>query len=69
MKSNRALVDWANCDFEGVLLMTEHYNLVQGPHQGQPIPVAGEAIERAKATMVMVHGRGACAESILEPRP
>jgi phospholipase/carboxylesterase len=46
--------------------MAEHSSLIQGPHQGQPVLVAGELIDRAKAAMVMVHGRGATAESILE---
>ncbi len=46
--------------------MAEHSSLIQGPHQGQPVLVAGEPIERAKAAMVMAHGRGATAESILE---
>jgi phospholipase/carboxylesterase len=46
--------------------MTENANLIQGPHQGQPVLVAGEPIDRAKAAMVMLHGRGASAESILE---
>lgn len=35
------------------------------PHQGQPVLQAGEPLERAKAAMVMVHGRGATAEDIL----
>ena len=38
---------------------------VQGPHEGQPIRMAGEPFDRAKAAMVMVHGRGARAEDIL----
>lgn len=46
--------------------MTERSDLIQGPHQGQPVLSAGEPIDRAKAAMVMVHGRGATAESILE---
>lgn len=46
--------------------MTEHANLIQGPHQGQPVLVAGEPTDHAKAAMVMIHGRGATAESILE---
>jgi phospholipase/carboxylesterase len=46
--------------------MTENANLIQGPHQGQPVLVAGEPIDRAKVAMVMIHGRGASAESILE---
>jgi phospholipase/carboxylesterase len=46
--------------------MIEHSGLIQGPHQGQPVLTAGEPIDRAKAAMVMVHGRGATAESILE---
>ena len=46
--------------------MTEHSNLTQGPHQGQPVLSAGDPIDHAKAAMVMIHGRGATAESILE---
>ena len=34
-------------------------------HQGQPVRTAGEPLESARAAMVMVHGRGATAESIL----
>lgn len=37
-----------------------------GPHQGQPIVAAGRPLSEAAAAMVMVHGRGATAESILE---
>ena len=46
--------------------MTEHSHTVRGPHQGQPILTAGEPLNRARAAMVMVHGRGASAESILD---
>ena len=35
------------------------------PHQGQPVRVAGEPLDRARAAMLMVHGRGARAEDIL----
>jgi phospholipase/carboxylesterase len=38
---------------------------ISGPHQGQPVLVAGEALERAKAVMIMLHGRGASAEDML----
>jgi phospholipase/carboxylesterase len=38
---------------------------VLGPHQGQPIRSAGQPLDRARAAMVMVHGRGAQAEDIL----
>jgi len=40
-------------------------NTSQGPHQGQPIRIAGEPISRAKSAMLMIHGRGARAEDIL----
>ncbi|HEX6036101.1 MAG TPA: dienelactone hydrolase family protein [Anaerolineales bacterium] len=40
-------------------------NLVQGPHQGQPIRMAGEPVSRARAALIMLHGRGARAEDIL----
>jgi phospholipase/carboxylesterase len=36
------------------------------PHRGQPLLAAGEPLERARAAVVMIHGRGATAESILE---
>src|SRR4051794_40926995 len=35
------------------------------PHAGQPILTAGPPPERADAALVLVHGRGASAESIL----
>jgi predicted esterase len=41
---------------------------VTGPHQGQPLAWAGRPVEEASGAVVMVHGRGATAESILELR-
>ena len=41
-------------------------NSERGPHEGQPLLTGGEALDRAAAAMVMVHGRGAAAEDILE---
>jgi phospholipase/carboxylesterase len=41
----------------------------QGPHQGQPVLTAGEPLDKAKAAMIMVHGRGATAEDILSLTP
>lgn len=35
------------------------------PHQGQPVRTAGAPLDAAKAAMIMIHGRGATAESIL----
>ncbi len=37
----------------------------QGPHQGQPLLSAGAQLEHARGAMIMLHGRGASAESIL----
>ena len=34
-------------------------------HQGQPLLVAGEPIEKARAAMILLHGRGATARDIL----
>ena len=45
--------------------MTFQSPLLQGPHQGQPVRVAGEPIGIARAAMLMVHGRGASAVDIL----
>lgn len=42
-----------------------NFNNINGPHQNQPIIYGGETIENAKAAMIMIHGRGATAESIL----
>lgn len=44
-------------------------NKITGPHQGQSVLVAGEPLERAKAAMIMIHGRGASAEDILSLTP
>jgi phospholipase/carboxylesterase len=38
---------------------------IGGPHQEQPVLAAGEPLERAKAAMIMIHGRGASAEDML----
>jgi predicted esterase len=35
------------------------------PHENQPVRHAGEPLTRARAAMVMVHGRGSSAENIL----
>ena len=37
-----------------------------GPHQGQPLLQQGKPLQKAKAAMILVHGRGATAQSILE---
>ena len=39
--------------------------MTTGPHQGQPVAKAGAPLDTADAAMIMVHGRGATAESIL----
>jgi predicted esterase len=39
------------------------------PHAGQPVLTAGTPIERAQGAMIMVHGRGASPNSILELVP
>jgi phospholipase/carboxylesterase len=36
-----------------------------GPHQGQPLLEAGTSLDAARAALVLVHGRGASARSIL----
>jgi predicted esterase len=42
---------------------------VKGPHQNQPVRVAGMDLRQARGAMVMLHGRGATAESILSLVP
>ena len=36
-----------------------------GPHQGQPVLQSGETLERARAAMILMHGRGASAADIM----
>lgn len=36
------------------------------PHQGQPVLTTGKPLHTAQSAMILVHGRGATAESILE---
>tara|TARA_R110000868_G_scaffold259361_11_gene517479 strand:+ start:15372 stop:16043 length:672 start_codon:yes stop_codon:yes gene_type:complete len=38
---------------------------IDGPHQNQPIAVTGAVLKEAKKAMIMIHGRGASAQSIL----
>jgi len=38
---------------------------VSGPHQGQPLVTAGTPLDEAEAVVVLVHGRGATARSIV----
>lgn len=40
-----------------------------GPHQGQRVETAGMPLQEAYAALIMVHGRGATAESILSLAP
>jgi phospholipase/carboxylesterase len=46
--------------------MTDFSLSISGPHRGQPVLTAGVPLEQAQAAMIMLHGRGATAESILE---
>lgn len=45
--------------------MTSASVRVAGLHQGQPLRTAGVPVDEARAAMVMVHGRGATADSVL----
>ncbi len=45
--------------------MANNSRKAQGIHQSQPILTAGAPLQEAEAAMIMVHGRGATAESIL----
>ena len=39
--------------------------MTDSPHHGQPVRSAGQPLQKARAAMLMVHGRGARAEDIL----
>lgn len=43
-------------------------NAKAGPHQGMPVLTAGQGVADAGAALILIHGRGATAESILELR-
>src|SRR5262245_6822239 len=45
--------------------MSDKRRVLHGPHQGQPILAAGKPVHSARAAMILIHGRGATAESIL----
>lgn len=45
--------------------MTERHTTLKGPHQGQPVLAAGQPLSEARAAVVLLHGRGAAAQSIL----
>ncbi|TME57981.1 MAG: phospholipase [Chloroflexi bacterium] len=36
-----------------------------GPHQGQPVLQAGESVDKARAAMILAHGRGASSADIM----
>ena len=38
----------------------------KGPHQGEALRVAGRPLADARGALILLHGRGATAESILE---
>ncbi|MBN1301252.1 MAG: dienelactone hydrolase family protein [Melioribacteraceae bacterium] len=44
--------------------MIDNINIIE-PHKGHPIFEKGESLENAKCAMIMIHGRGATAQSIL----
>lgn len=46
--------------------MRQPVSAEQDPHRGQRIVTAGRALEEASAAMILVHGRGASAEGILQ---
>lgn len=39
---------------------------IKGPHQGREILTSGQELDQAQAAMVLIHGRGASAEDIME---
>lgn len=43
-----------------------NHPITQSPHQGQPLYTAGPPLAQARAALILLHGRGATAPSILE---
>jgi predicted esterase len=46
--------------------MATYSKIKPGPHQGQQVFTAGKPLAEAQAAMILIHGRGATAVSILE---
>jgi phospholipase/carboxylesterase len=46
-------------------MMPQTLRVMGGPHQGQPVLEAGEPLSKARAAMILVHGRGASAADIM----
>src|SRR3982750_2065801 len=42
-----------------------HHRKIPGPHANQPVRHAGAPLKTARAALLLVHGRGASAESML----
>ena len=49
--------------------LREHTTSANDPHAGQPVLTLGPVPQKAAATLIMIHGRGASAESILSLYP
>src|SRR6202521_2947150 len=49
----------------GAAMMPQTLRGMGGPHQGQPVLEAGERLGKARAAMILVHGRGASAAAIM----
>lgn len=47
------------------LFKVDPENPFHGPHQGKPVSKAGLSVDQAGAAMILVHGRGASAQSML----
>jgi len=50
---------------EGTRLENHNMTNTQDPHAGQPVLTTGPKLETANAAIIMIHGRGASAQSIL----
>ena len=44
-------------------------NTASGPHAGQPVPTTGKPLGQSPVVVIMIHGRGAGPENILELAP
>ena len=47
----------------------QNVNLANDPHANQPVETEGPSIEQVRSAIVMIHGRGASADSILSLYP
>src|SRR6202171_2155103 len=56
---------WVRVSESAARCVGHQLRVMIAPHQGMPVLEAGEPLAKARAAMILVHGRGASAEDIM----